>query len=104
MEERKISKNEKKNVSCILCCEAINFFAYSPCNHIDICALCIFKLKEKEKSTTCMICKISNPIIIIDMSPLNSFETLNKRKLIKDAVTLFLFPNQSTLDEFHKEI
>jgi hypothetical protein len=52
--------SEAAAVSCILCCELIQFYAIGQCNHIDVCGICSYKIREiEDKGKGCIMCKVS---------------------------------------------
>eukprot|EP01132_Coremiostelium_polycephalum_P005935 gene5935-7390_t len=50
-------KEGQSETHCIICCDPIVFFSRGPCDHIDVCALCILKQRELYKIRHCYLCK-----------------------------------------------
>jgi hypothetical protein len=42
---------------CVICAEPLEWLAYGPCDHKDVCSSCIARLRFVLKDNKCCICK-----------------------------------------------
>lgn len=47
---------------CQICCEDIEIYGITPCNHNIVCGQCHYKMRVKE-NIQCTLCKVSPPPI-----------------------------------------
>ena len=99
------SSEQESSIQCIICCEPIEFFAVGACNHVDVCAICTYKLRVLEdKGIECVICKNENKIVVVDESDETDFENYALQDLVHDTTTKFFFVDKEIMGEFHRKI
>ncbi|KAH9626011.1 hypothetical protein KSS87_020775 [Heliosperma pusillum] len=52
-------------VTCVVCAEAVNWVAYGECGHLDVCAICIARLRFVCSNRHCCICKSLSPFVFV---------------------------------------
>ncbi|XP_074311779.1 uncharacterized protein LOC141647473 [Silene latifolia] len=52
-------------VTCVVCAETVNWVAYGDCGHLDVCAICIARLRFVCADRHCCICKSLSPFVFV---------------------------------------
>ena len=50
---------------CAVCTETLNFCAFGPCQHQEVCSRCMARLRLLDKNMNCAICREECPIIYV---------------------------------------
>uniref|UniRef100_A0ACD5TPI1 Uncharacterized protein n=1 Tax=Avena sativa TaxID=4498 RepID=A0ACD5TPI1_AVESA len=51
--------------SCAVCADALEWVAYGPCGHREVCSTCIVRLRFVLEDTLCCICKTDCPSVFV---------------------------------------
>ncbi|KAJ0978689.1 hypothetical protein J5N97_014163 [Dioscorea zingiberensis] len=51
--------------SCAVCAEALEWTAYGPCGHREVCSTCVVRLRFVLDDRRCCICKTDNPFVFV---------------------------------------
>lgn len=88
------SGSEEEDNICHICCEYIEIFAITPCNHNTICGQCHYKMRIKE-NISCVMCKQENNAIVLSLDPDIYFDDLDLRKMnVSDKGSLYFLDKE----------
>lgn len=82
---------------CILCSEELKNFAMGPCNHKNVCATCVLRLRFILKNLKCTICKQDCNELVIASDPSLTWAQFKKMKVNN------LFEDEDDEDVFYTE-
>jgi hypothetical protein len=51
--------------SCAVCADALEWVAYGPCGHREVCSTCVARLRFIVGDTLCCICKTDCPSVFV---------------------------------------
>jgi len=51
--------------SCAVCAETLEWVAYGPCGHRDVCSTCVIRLRFVMDDKKCCICKTVCPSVFV---------------------------------------
>ncbi|WVZ97342.1 hypothetical protein U9M48_042889 [Paspalum notatum var. saurae] len=51
--------------SCVVCAETLEWMAYGPCGHRDVCSTCVVRLRIVMDDKKCCICKTVCPFVFV---------------------------------------
>ncbi|KAM0947558.1 putative transcription factor interactor and regulator LIM family [Dioscorea sansibarensis] len=51
--------------SCAVCADALEWAAYGPCGHREVCSTCVIRLRFVLDDRRCCICKTENPFVFV---------------------------------------
>ena len=84
----RVDSNVSDSDNCILCYNAINFFAMGCCDHKNTCHKCSLRLRLIMKDSKCSICKTDLEEILISKNKTitwQEFEKKWRKKAIEDS-------------------
>ncbi|KAJ6245010.1 e3 ubiquitin-protein ligase [Anaeramoeba flamelloides] len=83
--EKEKEKDQTKVQECFLCCNPIEIYSISPCNHNFMCYKCSLRLGLYQKERHCCYCKQKQNQIILTKNPKLKFEDFNLKRLNYDS-------------------
>lgn len=57
-EAKKEQQEEEEELTCLICCEPIDFFSVGDCEHRFVCSQCTLRRRGLYKELHCCICKV----------------------------------------------
>ena len=82
-----LSEKDLEKDNCILCFNEIKFFAMGECDHKNVCARCVLRIRLIMEDDKCSICKTECDEIVVSANKnltWNEFERRWKKKAITD--------------------
>jgi len=70
--------------SCILCFNAIQYFAVGSCNHKNVCHKCVLRVRLLMKDKKCSMCKTELEEILITSDPAFMWSDFDDSEYIQD--------------------
>ncbi|KYQ88690.1 hypothetical protein DLAC_10714 [Tieghemostelium lacteum] len=84
---------------CIICCDPIIMYSRGPCDHIDVCALCVLKQRELYKEYKCSICKQEQGQVIFSNVSDKKYIEYNVKEMTFSKELGVYFENKEFLTE-----
>jgi hypothetical protein len=59
-DKKEAEQEEEEDLTCLICCELIDFFSAGECEHRFVCSQCTLRRRALYKEWQCCICKVQN--------------------------------------------
>jgi hypothetical protein len=63
--DRGRNTEEAMDDSCAVCAESLEWVAYGPCGHREVCSTCVARLRFICEDTSCCICKTQSDVVFV---------------------------------------
>jgi hypothetical protein len=89
-----------ESASCAVCTEKIEMFGLGQCDHKEVCAMCVYKMRVKQGQISCAICKANNEAVIITDDWKKNFEDYDLDTCIEHSQGSLYLPTDAQKHKF----